>query len=153
MKNAIQQLWESLAYEAKWFFKSHDLTNFLQFLLLLIPIIIWAITLKYNVNEYIVLSGYLISLFALIYYIYYWKDTQLYKKYWEEYITLYNDVRNTYKMKSEIEQKEIDNFYKKRDKINNECKPSLHPFAKYIVDKTIEKEMKYWNESIVWWKE
>jgi len=152
LKKNIQQKGENLAYEAKCLFKSHSISIFFQFVLLLFPIIIWAFSLKYELCSIWEVIWFLTSILALIYYLFYWKNTQLYKEYGERYISLHNDLKDYY-IGNDYSVNEFNKYKSKHNKINDKWKPNVHFFSLWCVNLTIEKEMLSWNEKTLWWKE
>lgn len=96
----------------------------------------------------------LVSIFSFWYYLYFWINTNLYMIYWDKVLLLYKKVHSYYLSTTEYTVDEINSFLNVREElIQDKNKPNVHFFAKYFVAKNIEKEMLYWNEEIVWWKQ
>lgn len=150
LKEIIQDRWQNLAFEAKCYLKSHTISMFFQFILLFIPIVIWTFALKYTISGILEIIWFLISILGLLYYIFYWKNTQLYKEYGEKYISLHNELKEYYKA-GNYSNEEFNKFKVKHKLINDLWKPNTHFFSLYIVNMTIEKEMTSWNEDTLWW--
>ena len=71
----------------------------------------------------------------------------------EKYLILYKELENYFKLNTKYDSKKLEEFIKKQNNLwidNN--RPNNHFFSKRWTDKVIEKEMKYWNENVVWWK-
>ena len=160
LKQQLQNIWENLAFQSKIFFKSHDIAIITQILLLSLPLILTLFSFYLSWCEWSNLSrtldyfAFWTSIIALVYYTYFWKNSELYKSWWEKYLVIYKEVENYFKTNKESYKKEdIENFIKKQNKIWVDLnKPNIHLLSKKLVDRTIEKEMKYWNEDVVWWK-
>lgn len=154
LKKQLQNIWENLWFQTKIFFKSHDLSIRIQFILLLLPLILTLISFYYDWNKILDYFSFWFSIFALVYYLYFWKNTELYMSWWEDYLVLYKEVENYFKSKWDYDENIVNDFIKKQNKLwKDNKKPTTHLFAKKWVDKTIEEEMKYWNEKVVWWKQ
>lgn len=160
IKKQLQNIWENLAYQTKGYFKSHDLAERFQISLLLLPIILTLISFYFswyawtNISKILDYLGFWISLIAIIYYTYFWKNTELYMSWGEKYLALYKEVENYFKWNSQYESSIIQDFIERQNQLwldNN--KPNIHFWAKKWTDRVIEKEMKYWNEDVVWWKQ
>jgi hypothetical protein len=149
----LQNIWENLAFQSKIFFKSHDLSIYIQFSLLWIPLFLTLISFYCSGIKILDYFSFSLSVLALLYYCYFWKNAQLYMSWWEEYLSLYKQVENYFRWQSEYDDKIINKFILSQNKLwKDSNKPNIHFYAKKWVDKTIEKEMKYWNEKVVWWK-
>lgn len=157
LKTLLQNLWENTAFQSKMFFKSHDVTLIIQFLLLIIPSILWIISLSIcdcNNTYWLDLSASILSIFALVYFIYFGKNQEIYKERWEKYIKLYHDIEFYYKgneWKYNISQ--IEKFKEEITKLNMEKKIPCHSFIKWLVNWKIDQEMTYWNEKTPRYKE
>lgn len=149
-KKIIQFRGENLAYEAKCLLKSHSISIFFQFLLLFIPIIIWTISLNSELSDVWEIIWFLTSILALVYYLFYWKNSQLYKEYGEKYISLHNDLK-TYYIGNNYSEDGLNQYKIQQDLINDKWKPNTHFFSLFIVNLMIEKEMISWNEKELWW--
>lgn len=153
IKQQLQNIWENLWYQCKIFFKSHDLAIRIQFFLLLIPLLLTLVSFYQSWNKMLDYLSFGCSILALVYYSYFWKNTELYKSWWEKYLVLYKEVENYFKLNSTYEINKIEGFIEKQNQLwldNN--KPNTHFLSKYWTDLVLEKEMKYWNEEKVWWK-
>lgn len=157
LKKQLQNIWENLAFQSKMFFKSHDSSIKWQIWLLILPM--WLTLISFYLNgwccakmlDYI---SFWLSNLAMIWYMFFWKNTELYKEYWEKVLQLYKEVENYYKTKEEYNANDINNFIEQQKILNTgQYKPSVVPWSYAKVVKTIEKEMGYANESVVWWKE
>ena len=65
-------------------------------------------------------------------------------------MTIYHKFENYYKWNSVYNKDEIDVIVNELNDLNEQKKPWCHFLAKLYVDKTIEKETKYWNEKWPW---
>ena len=160
-KSQLQNIWENLAYQSKIFFKSYDLSIWIQIILLWLPILITIVSFYLsskadtfseitNLLDYI---SFTLSILALIYYAYFGKNTELYKSWWENYLVLYKEVENYFKINSVYTTDEIEKIVKKQNDLCIDVnKPNKHFLSKYWTDMVIENEMKYANEKNMWWK-
>ena len=155
LKKLLQNIWENLAWQSKILLKSSSVSNNIQILLLLIPMLLWLFSFYFNGIKLLDYISYFISILAIIYYTYFWRNTEFYRSYWEKYLFLYKEVESYYKLKKSIYDKEdILKFRKLEGELNLDLnKPFAHPFIKWLVSKTIEKEIKYSNEEKLWWEE
>ena len=61
-------------------------------------------------------------------------------------MSIYHKFENYYKWNTEYDKDEIEIIVNELNELNEQKKPWCHFLAKLYVDKTIEKETKYWNE-------
>ncbi len=159
LKLQLQNIWENLAFQSKMFFKSHDLAIIIQIISLGIPIILTLISFYLswwewtNISKILDYLSFWISVIAIVYYTYFWKNTELYKYWWEKYLVIYKEIENYFKTTEEYTKEEIEKFVNKQNIVSLDLnRPNLHIWSKIWVDNVIDKEMKYWNEDVVWWK-
>lgn len=152
LKKLLQNQWENVWFNAKMFFKSHDLSQIIQFSLLSLPFVLWIISLSccewFKILDILSL---ILSVFALIYFINYWKNQELFMEWGEKYMELYHEIETYYKG-GNYSHEQIQVLKDKISVLNREKKPAYHIWAKKIVDKTMDKEMKYANEEKPWYK-
>ena len=157
LKKLLQNLWENTAFQSKIFFKSHDVTLIIQFSLLIIPSILWIISLSLydgSSTYWLDLAASILSIFALAYFIYFGKNQEIYKERWEKYMKLYHDIEFYYKWnKWKYNISQIEKFKEKIAELNLEKKIPCHSLIKWLVDWKIDKEMTYWNEKTPRYKE
>lgn len=154
LKKQLQNIWQNLWYQSKMFFKSHDLSIRIQFILLLLPLLLTLISFYLSSNKLLDYFSFWFSIIALWYYLYFWKNTELYMSWWEEYLSLYKNVESYFKSEETYDKNIISKFIDEQNKLwKDNRKPNIHFFTKKWVDKTIDEEMKYWNEEVVWWKQ
>ncbi len=160
-KSQLQNIWENLAYQSKIFFKSYDLSIWIQIMLLWLPILVTVISFYLSsktdtfsrITHLLDYISFTLSILALIYYAYFWKNTELYKSWWENYLVLYKEVENYFKINSVYSTDEIERIVKKQNDLWIDVnKPNKHFLSKYWTDWVIENEMRYANEKDVWWK-
>ncbi|MDD3119814.1 MAG: hypothetical protein PHF46_00185 [Candidatus Gracilibacteria bacterium] len=160
IKRQLQNIGENLAHQSKIYLKSHDLSIFLQLSLLSIPLILTLISFYLsgcstidNLSKILDYFSFGISILALIYYVYFGKNTELYRSWGEKYLVLYKEVENYFKLNLNYEVSIIESFIEKQNQLGlDNNKPNIHFCSKKWTDKVIEKEMKYGNEDVVWWK-
>lgn len=147
-KKLLQNFWENVWYNAKMFFKSHDITKITQFLLLFLPAALWTISLSLS-NDFKILDiiSAILWIFALAYFIYYGKNQELFMEWGEKYLDLYHEIEVYYKNNNSYDKEKIEEFRKKIWTINQEKKPEYHFFAKARVEKVMDKEFTYQNEN------
>lgn len=154
LKKQLQNIGENLGFQTKIFFKSHDLTSGIQFTLLWLPLLLTLLSFYYGWNKVLDYISFWFSIFALLYYCFFWRNTALYMSWGESYLVLYKEVENYFKSESEYSEDIINNFIKRKNELwQDSNKPNVHFWAKRWVDKTINEEMKYWNEDVVWWEQ
>jgi len=153
IKKQLQNVWENLGYQTKIYFKSHDLAERIQFSLLLLPLILTLISFYLSSNKILDYMSFWFSILALVYYSYFWKNTELYMSWWEKYLLLYKEVESYFKLNTDYDSNKIKEFIKKQNKLwIDKNRPNNHFFSKKWTDIVLEKEMKYSNEKIIWWK-
>ncbi len=152
IKKLLQNQWENVWYNAKMFFKSHDITQRMQIVLLFLPTTLWVISLAMDGVKILDVISLITSIFALVYFIYYWKNQELFMEWWEKYLDLYHEIESYFKTNNTYEKIKLDEFMNKISSLNNQRKPSYHMFMKGWVEKTINKEMTYANEDKPWYK-
>ena len=151
LKKLLENKGENAIFQWKMFLKSYDITRITQFLLLFIPSVLWICSLFSKWDTIIIDSISLILwFFSLAYFIYYWSFQESYKEWGEKYMSIYHKFENYYKLETEFNKNEIDNIIHELNLLNEQKKPWFHFFAKWYVDRTIEKEAKYWNEKKPW---
>lgn len=157
LKKQLQNIWENLAFQSKMFFKSYDSSINWQILLMILPMWLTLVSFYLNGWDWAKILDYIsfwLSILAMVWYMFFWKNTELYKEYWEKFLQFYKEVENYYKTKEEYNANDINNFIEQQKILNTEqYKPSVMPWLHSKVAKKIEKEMGYANESVVWWKE
>lgn len=152
-KKQLQNIWENLWFQAKIFFKSHDLSIGIQFSLLVLPLLLSIASFYLGGVKLFDYLSFTFSILALAYYWYFWKNSELYMSWWEKYLTIYKKTENLYRSTKKISKEDVKWLNIMEESLClDKNKPATHPFAKIWVDLTIEKEMKYWNEKVVWWK-
>lgn len=153
IKSSLQNVGENLAYQTKCYFKSHDLAIFIQILLLSIPITLSLYSFYLGWSKCLDYISFWFSVLSLVYYMYFGKNTELYKIWWEKYLILYKKAENYFKNNSNYKKTEIDKLLKLQNNLAQDSnKPSIHVLSKWWTDKVLEKEMKYANEKHVWWR-
>ena len=156
LKKLLQNQWENTAFQSKMFFKSHDVTLIIQFSLLIIPLILWIISLSIcdSSTYWLYLAASILSIFALAYFIYFGKNQEIYKERWEKYTKLYHDIEFYYKWnKWKYDISQIEKFKEEIAELNLEKKIPCHFLIKWLVDWKMDKEMTYWNEKTPRYKE
>ena len=162
-KEQLQTTGENLAQTAKQYFKSHDLSIWIQIWLILIPLILslisiylWGESSSDKYSSWIKILDFIsffCSILALVYYVFYWRNTELYKNWWERYLSLYKKVENYYRSWWPYDANIIQSFINEQDNLLlDNSKTSFHIFAKVWTDRVLEKEMKYGIEDVVWWR-
>lgn len=162
-KRQLQTIGENLAQTSKQFFKSHDLSIWLQILLILVPMALSLISIylwgESNSASYASLIkkldflSFFFSILSLSYYVFYWRNTELYKDWWERYLVLYKKVEHYYRSWWPYTNTEITVFVNEQNNlVSDNTKPIFHIFSKLWTDWVLEKEMKYANEKVVWWR-
>jgi len=147
LSKVLQNYWENAGYNAKMFFKSHDITIRLQFFLLLLPTVLWIISLSIcNGCKVLDIISSILWIFALVYFIYYGKNQELFMEWGERYLDLYHKIESYYKNNASYDQQRIEDFKEKMSVLNQEKKPEYHFFAKFWVEKVMDKELTYQNE-------
>lgn len=152
MANTLKNIWENLWFQAKCFFKSHDLSQRIQIILMILPFLLGWISLAFVVPKIIDFIAFFFSILALVYYIWYWRYAELYMEIWEKYMVLYHDIEMYFKTAKNYSVTKVKYFTDSSNSINNSKKPPIHWWAKSRVDRIIDKEMKYWNQKKVWRK-
>lgn len=152
-KKQLQTIGENLWFQSKMFFKSFDLSIFLQITLMVSPFILSLISITYDWYKTLDVISLFLWFLSVVYYLWYWQYTKLYSQRWEKYLILYKEVENYYRSNKTYNKNQINIFVKKQNELWELDKPNTHIFSKIWVDKTIENEMKYWNEKIIWWKQ
>lgn len=154
LSRLIQNKGENLAIQHKMFFKSHDLSSYIQILLLALPILFSLYSLVYwwdrgmkNLDFF----SMAISIMALIYFMNYWKNQELYMEWGEKYLILYKEIE-TYFKKWDLSEVWIQDFDLRLNELNCLKKPAFHIWSKLWTDLVVEKETTYSNESHPWWK-
>lgn len=151
LSRLIQNKGENLAIQHKMFFKSHDLSLFIQISLLAVPILLSLYTLAYWGVKALDFLAMALSIVALVYFINYWKNQELYMEWWEKYLLLYKEIETYYK-KWDFSEDWIEEFDQKINEVNCLKKPASHFWAKLWTDRVVEKETTYSNETQPWWK-
>jgi hypothetical protein len=64
----------------------------------------------------------------------------------ERYLDLYHKIESYYKNNASYDQQRIEDFKEKMSVLNQEKKPEYHFFAKFWVEKVMDKELTYQNE-------
>lgn len=152
IKKLLQNQWENAWYNAKMFFKSHDITQRLQFILLFLPSALWVISLALDWLKFLDVISLIFWIFALVYFIYYGKNQELFMEWWEKYLDLYHEIESYFKANKIYEENKIEEFKSKISILNKEKKPNYHIFVKNLVENTIDKDMTYANEEKPWYK-
>lgn len=152
IKKLLQNLWENVWYNAKMFFKSHDITQRLQFILLFLPSALWVISLAMDWIKILDIIILILWIFALVYFIYYGKNQELFMERWERYLELYHEIESYFKLNKIYEEDKIEELKLKISLLNKEKKPNYHIWVKNWVENTINKEMTYANEEKPWYK-
>lgn len=152
LKKLLQNQWENIWFNAKMFFKSHDITQRLQIMLLFLPTALWVISLALDGLKLLDVISLIISIFALVYFIYYWRNQELFMEWWEKYLELYHEIETYYKSNAEYSEAKIEQFKKWISLLNNQKKPTYHMFVKWWVERTMDKEMTYANEDKPWYR-
>lgn len=149
----LQNIWENAWYNAKMYFKSHDLSQIIQLTLLFIPVALSIVSLSFSWVKLLDIVSTILSLFALVYFIWFWKNQELFMEWGEKYLELYHRIETYYKSyTSTYDNWIIEDFNKELSALNIQKRPEYHIFAKIWVEKTIDKEMTYSNESHPWYK-
>jgi len=151
--NVLQNLWENTGYNAKMFFKSHDITIRMQFSLLFLPTVLWIISLSLCEGCKIldVISA-ILWILALVYFIYYGKNQELFMAWGEKYLNLYHEIESYYKNNNSYDKQIIEDFKDRISVLNQEKKPEYHFCAKVRVKKVMDSEFTYQNEKKPWYK-
>ena len=151
-KNHLQNIWENTWYNAKMYFKSHDLSQIIQLTLLFVPVALSIISLSCSWMKLLDIISTILSVFALVYFIWFWKNQELFMECGEKYLELYHRIENYYKNNNTYDNWIIEDFNKELSDLNIQKRPEYHIFAKIWVEKTIDKEMTYSNENHPWYK-
>lgn len=154
LRKIIQNQWQNVGLTAKIYFKSHDLVMCIQPLLLIVPFVFGVISLcSKDWNKFLDASGLVLSFFALVYFITFGKNQELFKEWWEKYLVLYHEIETYYKKTSsgDFTKEEVDMFTTKINSLNEQKRPEVHWFAKKWADSVIDKEMTYSNEKQPWY--
>lgn len=156
LKRILQNQWENVGLSAKIYFKSHDLSKWAQPLLLFIPSLLSIISLGCDWIVFLDVASIIFSFFALIYFIYFGKNQELFMEWWDKYLVLYHEIETYYKKNKQswmFEEAKIDEFKDKITDLNQQKRPEIHWWAKIWADKRMEKEMTYANEDTPWYKD
>ncbi|EKD44781.1 MAG: hypothetical protein ACD_71C00007G0003 [uncultured bacterium (gcode 4)] len=151
LENLIQNRWQNLALQHKSFFKSHDLSLFIQIGLLITPILLSLWSLTYDGPKYLDFIAMCLSIFALIYFINYWKNQELYMEWWEKYLVMYKEIETAYKQRGFTTDWLLE-FDVRLNILNTLKKPPFHVWAKVWADHVVRKETMYANENKPWWE-
>lgn len=152
LKQSLQNQWQNTWFNAKMYFKSHDLAQIIQFTLLFLPPTFGILSLAYWWIKILDTLALIFSIFALVYFINYWKNQESFMEWGEKYLDIYHEIETYYKSSEKYDSKVIKNFNDKISELNKEKRPEYHIFAKVRVDKKMDKEMTYWNEKKPWYK-
>jgi len=153
-KKQLQRTGQNLWYQAKCFYKSHDLAIRIQFILLIIPLLLTLFSFYLGGVTFIDYLSYAFAILWICYYAYFWKNGELYFNWWDDFLCLYKEVEAHYIGNLWNDDKFLKKIASKEKKMNT-CsrKPKIHPIAKFWANKTIWEEMRYDNEKMVWWKQ
>lgn len=153
IKKLLQNQWENTWYNAKMFFKSHDITKITQFSLLFLPTALWIISISIcNGFKILDIISVILWVFALAYFIYYGKNQELFMEWGEKYLDLYHEIESYYKNNDSYNKEKAEEFKQKISILNQEKKPQYHFFAKIRVEKVMDKEFTYQNEEKPWYR-
>lgn len=153
IKKLLQNQWENAWYNAKMFFKSHDITKITQFSLLFLPTALWIISISIcNGFKMLDIISAILGVFALAYFIYYGKNQELFMEWGERYLDLYHEIESYYKNNDPHNKEKTEEFRQKISILNQEKKPQYHFFAKIRVEKAMDKEFTYQNEETPWYR-